>query len=54
MKQTSPVHTEMNIYLETCVQTKQRERADTFLIGMLFMLRVIGWRWRWEWVRGEE
>lgn len=44
IRQTRLIHTEMNIYFETCVQTKQCECAGTLLIGMLFMLRVMGWR----------
>lgn len=47
IQQTSLIHTEMNIYFETCVQTKQQECAGTLLIGMLFMLRVMGWRLEW-------
>lgn len=42
IRQISPAHAEMNIYFQTCVQTKQHECAGTHLIGMLFMLRVTG------------
>lgn len=41
---------EINIYLERDLSAKQRcACAGIRLIGMLFMLRVMGWRWGWGW-----